>query len=300
MKGKVRAIAIIVLIAGVLLGGSGLLSESGLISETAEIVITLVSLTISINWLMIYAATHSAGEKIPLKESIQSVLTMLQLSIPICALFWWLLGHFLWGSNSVLNIILFCLALPCILAMPARIKVFSPSGVPVYLKRLGMNPIVIGIIVIGLIIGGVFFGFRSCANRSTEKEYLESLGNMEVEVYDKYLNDSTDKFDFAIRLKNGTTHTLTNMRFNMKVYDETGTLLVDTSLYTPQGLVLAAGEEQRFYVYVKQSDVESVEALYYADFDSLNIQMWITEVKYEEHESPLNAEYHCFNKPAIP
>lgn len=291
MKGKLRAVVIIVLIAGVLLGGSGLLGES------VGAVIGLCSLTISINWLMIYAATRGEPKG---KQKVLSILSMLQLSIPICSLFWWALGSLVWPDNMVLRAVTFCLALPCLLAMPARKKLFSIDGVAFNIKLPGLPPIALAIIIIGLILGIVLIGFKSCANHSAEKEYLESLENIEVEVYDKYFNDSTDKFDFAIRLKNGTSYTLTNMRFDMKVYDEAGELLVDTSFYIPKGAAFAAGEERRFYVYVKQSDVESVETLYHADFDSLNIQMWITEVEYEEYKSPLSVEYQCFSKPANP
>ena len=282
MKGKLRAVAIIVLVAGLLVGGSGLLGES------AGAVIGLCSLTISINWLMIYAAIR---EKPIGKEKVLMILSMLQLSIPICALFWFCLGSLVWPDNMVLRTVSFCLALPCLLAMPARKRLFSIDGVVFNIKLPGLPPIVIVIIIIGLILGGVFIGFKSCAKHSAEEEYLESLENVEVEVVDKYLNESTDKFDFAIRLKNGTPYALTNMRFEMKVYDEAGTWLVNTSFYIPEGSTFAMGEERYFYAYVKQNDVESVETLYHADFDSLNIQMWITEVEYEEYESPLRTEY---------
>lgn len=302
MKRKLRAIVIILLIAGVLLGGSGVLSESGFLSESVKAVIALISLTISINWLMIYSATCSAtGEKAKGKAKVLGILSVLQLSIPLCALFWWALGNLvIWPGNTILNAITFCLAFPCLLAMPARKKLFSIDGVAFNIKLPGLHPIIITIIIIGFILGGIFIGFKSCANHSEEEEYLESLESIEVEVFDKCLNESTGKFDFAIRLKNGTPYGLNNMHFEMKVYDETGTLLVNTCFYIPEGSVFATGEERCFYAYVKQSDVESAETLYYADFDSLNIQMWITEVEYKEYKSPLNAEYKCFSKPAIP
>ena len=295
MKGKLRAIVIIALIAGVLLGGSGLLGES------AGAIIGLCALTISINWLMYYSATYSAtGEKPKGKAKVVAILSILQLSIPICALFWWALGSLVWPDNMVLRTVSFCLALPCLLTMPARKMLFSVDGVAFNIKLPGISPIIIIVIIIGLILGGVFVGFKSCSRHSAEKEYIEALENVEVEVFDKYFNDSTGKFDFAIRLKNGTPYTLTNMRFDMRVYDENGALLVDTSFYIPEGASFATGEEGSFYVYVKQSDVESVETLYYADLDSLNIQIWITEVEYEEYESLLSVEYQCFSKPATP
>lgn len=286
MKSKLRTIAIIALIAGVLLGGSGLLGESG------GALIGLCALTISINWLMIYGATVGESKG---KKKVLAILSMLQLSIPICALFWWALGSLVWPDNMVLRTVSFCLALPCLLTMPARKRLFSVDGVAFNIKLPGISPIIVIVIIIGLILGGVFVGLKSCSKQSAEEEYLEVLENVEVEVYDIYLNDSTGKFDFAIRLKNGTPYTVTDMRFYMKVYDEMGVLLVDTSFYIPEGAAFASGEERRFCVFVKQSDVESVETLYYADLDSLDIQMWITEVEYEEYESPLSAEYRCFN-----
>jgi hypothetical protein len=51
MKKKLRFIAITALIAGFLLGGSGLLGGS------IGALIGLISLTISINWLLIFSAT---------------------------------------------------------------------------------------------------------------------------------------------------------------------------------------------------------------------------------------------------
>lgn len=291
MKRNLRAIVILTLIAGVLLGGSGLLGESG------GAIIGLCSLTIAINWLMIYGATVGETER---KKKVLATLSMLQLSIPICALFWWALGSLVWPDNMVLRTVSFCLALPCLLTMPARKKLFSIDGVAFNIKLPGLSPIIVIIIIIGLILGGVFIGFRSCAKNASEQEYLEALENVEVEVYDEYFNDSTDKFDFAIRLKNGTKYTIVNMCFNMKVYDETGALLVDTSFYIPEGSAFVSDEERCFYVYVKQSDVESVETLYYANFDSLDIQMWITEVEYEEYKLLSNIKYKCFSKPAIP
>ena len=290
MKGKLRTIAIIALGVGILSGGSGLLGESG------GAIVGLCALTISINWLMIYGAT--VGETNG-KKKVFAVLSVLQWSIPICALFWWALGGIVWPESTALKTVVFCLALPCLLMMPARKRLFSIDGYAFNIKLPGLHPIVVTIIIIGMILGGIFIGFRSCAKNSSEKEYLKSLESVEVEVYDKYLNDLTDKFDFAIRLKNGTPYTLTNMCFDMKVYDEIGTLIVDTSFYIPKGITFVSGEEQRFYVYVKQRDVEDVETLYYADFSSLNIQVWITEVEYKEYDLPLSTEYQCFNKPAI-
>lgn len=295
MKKKLKFIAIITLVVGVLLGGSGMLGE------TVGSVIGLCSLTIAINWLMIYGAICSpTGEGRKGKEKVLSILSMLQLSIPICALFWWALGSLVWPDNTILRAVTFCLALPCLLAMPARKKLFSIDGVAFNIKLPGIHPIIIVIIIIGLVLGGVLIGFKSCAKNSEEKEYLEALESVEVEVYDKYLNDSTGKFDFAIRLKNGTPYALKNMCFAMKVYDETGALLVDTIFYLPEGAAFSSGEERRFYAYVKQSDVESVETLYNADLDSLEIHLWITEVEYEEYDSPLNANYQCFTQTANP
>ena len=294
MKKKLKVIAIIALIAGVLLGGSGMLGE------TVGPIIGLCSLTIAINWLMIYGAICApTGEAPKGKAKVLSILSMLQLSIPICSLFWWALGSLvIWPGNTILTGITFALALPCLAAMPARKKLFSIDGVAFNIKLPGIHPIIIVIIIIGLVLGGVFIGFKSCAKNSAEKEYIEALESVEVEVYDKYLDDSTGKFDFAIRLKNGTPYALKSMCFSMKVYDETGILLVDTIFYLPEGAAFSSGEERRFYAYVKQSDVESVETLYNADLDSLEIQMWITEVEFEEYDSPLEAEYQCFAKPA--
>jgi hypothetical protein len=295
MKRKLRIVAIVALIAGVLLGGSGLLGEPG-----GEIV-GLCSLTIAINWLMIYSAMHSlTGEKVKGKEKVLAVLSALQYSIPICALFWAVLGNLIWPENRILITVSSCLAIPCLLTMPARKQLFSVDGVAFNIKLPGVSPIIVTIIVIGIVFGGVLIGIRSCAKNSEEKEYVEALENVEVEVYDEYFNDSTGKFDFAIRLKNGTPYTLKNMCFAMKVYDETGVLLVDTIFYLPNGAPFSPGEERCFYVYVNQNDVESVKTLYYSDFDSLNIQMWIVEVEYEEYDSPLSTEYSCFNKPSVP
>lgn len=288
MKKKLHNIAIIGLILGVLLGGSGLLGDS------IGAAIGLCSLTILILGAAIYSVTHkkTKGKK--------EVFDVIMICISCCALFWWAVGGLIWPDNQVLKAISFCVALPCILAQQRTKTLFNVDGVAFNIKLPGVPFPIIAIIVIGLVLGGVFVGFKSCAKNSEEKEYLESLESVEAEVYDKYLNDSTGKFDFAIRLKNGTPYTLTNMCFDMKVYDETGVLLVDTSFYIPEGSKFAPGEERSFYVYVNQSAVESVETLYNADLDSLDIQMWITEVEYEEYESPLSTNYKCFSKPANP
>ena len=288
MKDKLRIVAIICLIAGVLLGGSGVLGEA------VGAAIGLCSLTISIIWLMIHAATIGEPNG---KGKVRSIIKiLLQWGIPICALFWWALGGIIWPDNTILRAVSFCLALPCLLMMSVRKTLFSVDGVAFSIKLPGLHPIIVNILIIGMLLGGIFLGFKSCAKHSEEKEYLEALECVEVEVNDKYFNESTGKFDFAIRLKNGTTYTVTDMRFEMKVYDETGVLLVDTAFYIPEGSAFSPDDEKCFYVYVKQSDVEFVETLYYANFDSLEIQMWITEVEYEEYDSPLSANYQCFSQ----
>lgn len=291
MKGKLRIIAIIALIVGILLGGSGLLGESG------GAIIGLCSLTIAINWLMLYAATRGKPKG---KQKVLAILSKLQWSIPICALFWWALGSIVWPDNTTLRAVSFSLALPCLLMMSVRKRLFSIDGHIFHIKLPGLHPTIVTIIIIGMIIGGTFIGLRSCVKNASEKEYLEALEYIEVEACDKYFNDSTNKFDFLISLKNGTPYTVTRMRFSMKVYDKTGTQLVDTSFYIPEGAVLATEEEQSFYVYVKQSDVECVETLYYSDLTSLSVQVWITEVEYEEYGAPLDTEHQCYSKPAIP
>jgi hypothetical protein len=235
---------------------------------------------------MIFSATH--GERIN-KENIRPVIEiLLQWGIPSCALLWWGLGSVVWHDNTTLKAVTLCLALPCLLMMPARKLLFSIDGVAFNIKLPGLHPIIVKIIIIGLVLGSVFLGLKGCVKQTSEKKYIDALEKIEVEAYDKYFNESTGKFDFAIRLKNGTTYTVTDMRFEMKVYDETAELLVDTTFYIPEGSAFSPGEERCFYVYVKQSAVESVETLYYADFDSLDIQMWITEVEYEEYDFPLS------------
>ena len=295
MNGKLRTIVIIALILGILLGGSGFLGES------VGAFIGLCSLTIAINWLMIYSATYSAsGEKTSKKEKIDAILTTMPLSIPICALFWWALGSIVWPEATALRVVTFCTALPCLLMLPARKMLFSIDGYAFNIKLQGLHPIIVKIIIIGLVLASIFLGVKGCVKQFSEKKYIDALEKVDVEVFDEYFNDSTGKFDFAIRLKNGTKYTITDMCFNMKVYDKTGSLLINTDFYIPKGSVFSQGEEGCFCVYVKQSDVASVEALYYSEFYDLTIQVWITEVEYEEYYSSLEAEYECFMNIANP
>lgn len=290
-----KRVLLIVLVAGLLLGSSGLLGGTG------GMLVGLCSLTILINWAMIYSATYSStGEKTNGKQLVLTILSVLQLSIPICAVFWWAVSYYIWPDNMIIRGVIFCLALPCLLAMPARKMLFSVDGVAFNIKLPGINPIIVAIIIIGIVLGGVVIVFQSCSMSSAQKAYIEALENIDVEVYDKYFNDETGKFDFAIRIKNDTPYTLKDMRFAMKVYDKTGELLIDTTFYLPDGAAFSSGEERRFYVYVKQSDVKSVEALYNANIDSLEIQMWIMEVEYEEYDSPLNVNYKCLAQTAKP
>ena len=288
MKRKIYSIALIVLVLGVILGASGVLGDY------LGSIIGLCSLTVLILGAAIYSAMN-AGFK-----GKKKIFNIIMLCISCCALFWWAVGSLVWPDNLALRAVSFCIALPCLLAMPASKTISLGEGVFFRIKLPGLPFPIIVIIIIGLVLGGVLIGFKSCAKKTEEKEYLSTLENVEVEVYDKYFNNSTGKFDFAIRLKNGTTYTVTDMRFKMKVYDKTGALLVDTAFYIPEGSAFSQGEERCFYIYVKQSDVESVETLYNADLDSLEIQLWITEVEYEEYDFPLNANYQCFTQTANP
>ena len=152
MKKNRRNIAIIAVIAGMLLGGSGLLGESG------GAFIGLCALTVAINWLILYSATHSAtGKKPEGRAKVVAILSTLQLSIPICALFWWALGSLVWPDNVAFRFVTLALAFPCLLTLPARKKLFSVDGVAFNIKLPGVNPIIVPIIVVGIIIGGIIY-----------------------------------------------------------------------------------------------------------------------------------------------